>query len=414
MNNNWKRMSIDEVILDLFDGPHATPKPANEGPVFLGIKNITDDGMIDLTDVRHISLEDYPKWTKRVTPQKGDIVFTYEATLNRYAIIPEDLICCLGRRVALIRPNTSVIYTKFLFYYFFSRDWRETIEKNLLMGSTVDRIPLSNFKDFKISVPSYPVQKRIADILGNIDAKIQVNKKINETLEEIGQLYYKNLFVNFELTQNLTLKESEIGSIPLNWSIAALKDIFQFKKGKKPKELKSDNCSSNLPYLNIEALNNGYAQQFAEGEKLVIAEDSDVLMVMDGNSSGSIYSSYKGVVGSTLSLLEIKNSSISPHLLYYILKNHEDSIRSNLTGSAIPHADKGYVYSIQIAIPDENSLNEINSVFKNIRTQIQKNIQENVHLLSLKEYLLPRLFSGEIQLKDLTEVDTQINEFVEY
>lgn len=96
MNNNWKRMSIDEVILDLFDGPHATPKPANEGPVFLGIKNITDDGMIDLTDVRHISLEDYPKWTKRVTPQKGDIVFTYEATLNRYAIIPEDLICCLG------------------------------------------------------------------------------------------------------------------------------------------------------------------------------------------------------------------------------------------------------------------------------------------------------------------------------
>lgn len=392
-------MKIEDVIMDLFDGPHATPKPSDKGPVFLGIKNITEDGRIDLTDVRHISYQDFPKWTKRVTPKFGDIVFTYEATLNRYAMIPEDLECCLGRRVALIRPNASKIYPKFLFYYFFTKDWRETIEKNLLMGSTVDRIPLSNFKDFNISVPPYSVQKRIADILTNIDEKIRVNIKTNELLEKLGNVYFKGYFIDYMLNKQSNFKDSEVGLIPEEWKVIYLRDIFQFIKGKKPKEINIERNDINLPYLNIEALNNGYSQQFAEGEKLVYADDGDLLMVMDGNSSGTIYAAYKGVVGSTLSKLDIKENAISPHLLYFVLKNFENNIKSNLTGSAIPHTDKDYVHSIQIAIPNDELLIKLNSVFKSIHLKIQKNKNENVYLLNLKNYLLPRLFSGKVKLK---------------
>ncbi|MFT4413442.1 restriction endonuclease subunit S [Bacillus sp. UMB0728] len=396
MSNNWIRMEIRDVILDLFDGPHATPKPSETGPVFLGIKNITEEGRIDLTDVRHISYEEFPKWTKRVTPKGGDIVFTYEATLNRYAMIPKDLECCLGRRVALIRPDKSKIYPKFLFYYFFSQDWRETIEKNLLMGSTVDRIPLSNFKDFNISVPTYSIQKRIGDILGNIDEKIRINLKTNEILEKLGQTYFQGYFIDYKLNQNSNFKNSELGLIPNGWKVINLRDIFQFEKGKKPKELNTEKGESNLPYLNIEALNSGIPQQFAKGERLVFADHSDLLMVMDGNSSGTIYSAYKGIVGSTLSKLKIKDNSISPYLLYFVIKYHESNIRSNLTGSAIPHTDKDYVYSIQFAVPTDDLLIKMNTVFKNIQLQIQKNKNENIYLLNLKNLLIPRLFSGEI------------------
>src|SRR5690606_3237678 len=116
---NWRRVPIKEVYEGLYDGPHATPKPSEEGPVFLGTGNVTEDGHLDFTKVRHISEHDYPKWTKRVTPQRGDIVFTYEATLNRYAIIPEGFRGCLGRRMALIRPDVEKIDTRFLHYYFF-------------------------------------------------------------------------------------------------------------------------------------------------------------------------------------------------------------------------------------------------------------------------------------------------------
>jgi type I restriction enzyme S subunit len=68
---------IRDFVLGIYDGPHATPKEATEGPIFLGIKNVTPDGRLDFSHIRHVSEEDFPKWTKRVTPQKDDIVFSY-------------------------------------------------------------------------------------------------------------------------------------------------------------------------------------------------------------------------------------------------------------------------------------------------------------------------------------------------
>src|SRR5436190_2590502 len=114
-NTNWKRVPIESIYLGLFDGPHATPKPAAAGPIFLGIKNITEDGRLDLSEISHIAEEDFHEWTRRVTTQPGDIVFTYEATLNRYAIIPQGFRGCIGRRLALISPNSEMVDARFLF-----------------------------------------------------------------------------------------------------------------------------------------------------------------------------------------------------------------------------------------------------------------------------------------------------------
>ena len=101
----WRRVSIKSICTGVYDAPHATPKPSDNGAIFLGIKNITEDGKLDLSNIRYISEDDFIKWTKRVLPRAGDIVFSYEATLHRYAIIPEGFRGCLGRRLALIRTN---------------------------------------------------------------------------------------------------------------------------------------------------------------------------------------------------------------------------------------------------------------------------------------------------------------------
>jgi type I restriction enzyme S subunit len=93
---------MSAVMAEFYDGPHATPPPADEGPIFLGIKNMTEDGHLDLSDIRHISEADYSTWARRVEPRSGDIVFTYEASLHRYAVLPDGFRGCLGRRVALL------------------------------------------------------------------------------------------------------------------------------------------------------------------------------------------------------------------------------------------------------------------------------------------------------------------------
>ena len=102
-------------ICDIYDGPHATPAETLTGPIFLGIKNINAQCELDLGEVKHLSEKDFCQWTKRVTPREDDIVFSYEATLNLYAIIPEGFHGCLGRRMALIRVDEKKASNKFLF-----------------------------------------------------------------------------------------------------------------------------------------------------------------------------------------------------------------------------------------------------------------------------------------------------------
>ena len=177
-----KTVEIKDICLGIYEGPHATPKNSDTGGIYLGIPALDPKGFIDYSRAKRIAEEDLPLWTKRVTPQEDDIVFTNEATLNLYAIIPANFHGCLGRRLGLIRPNKDLVNVKYLFYYFFSPEWRETVAKNKVSGATVDRILMTKFPSFPVSLPSLKTQERIANILSVIDAKIEVNRQINDNL----------------------------------------------------------------------------------------------------------------------------------------------------------------------------------------------------------------------------------------
>jgi hypothetical protein len=144
---------IKDFALGIFDGPHATPKPSEQGPVFLGIKNVTEDGRLDFSEVRHVSEAEFEAWTRRVTPKQDDIVFSYEATLHRYARIPDNFLGCLGRRMALVRPNIEKVDPKFLHYYFLSPIWKAKMDAITIIGATVNRIPLTIFPNVKVDFP---------------------------------------------------------------------------------------------------------------------------------------------------------------------------------------------------------------------------------------------------------------------
>ena len=150
----WSILPIKKFVEGIYDGPHATPPEADEGPIFLGIKSITKSGRLDLTSPRYITENDFPKWTRRVTPQAGDIVFSYEATLNLYALIPEGFRGCLGRRLALVRPIANDRTGLFIYFSFFEQRWRTVIEQNRLCGATVDRVPIAKFPDFPLLMPT--------------------------------------------------------------------------------------------------------------------------------------------------------------------------------------------------------------------------------------------------------------------
>lgn len=225
---SWNKVPIKTICKGIYDGPHATLPESSSGAVFLGIPNFIN-GQLDLSNIRYISEQDLPKWTKRVTPQPNDIVFSYEATLNLYAIIPKGFWGCLGRRMALIRVDEKKADYKFLYYYFYSPAWRSVIQEHTVTGATVDRIPLVSFPDFLVELPDLPTQRRIASILSAYDDLIENNRRQIKLLEEAAQRLYREWFVELRFPGHEGMKV--VDGVPEGWKRVQIKDLIAYEIG---------------------------------------------------------------------------------------------------------------------------------------------------------------------------------------
>lgn len=163
--SEWPSPEIASIG-EVFDGPHATPKTVDEGPLFLGISSLVD-GRIELTKTRHVTEEDFEKWTRRVTPRSGDVVFSYETRLGQVGLIPEDMRCCLGRRMGLIRLNPGMIDSEYFVLCYLSPTFQRFLKSKTIQGATVDRLSIKDFPNFPFPTPS---QNRQAEIVSQIHA----------------------------------------------------------------------------------------------------------------------------------------------------------------------------------------------------------------------------------------------------
>jgi very-short-patch-repair endonuclease/restriction endonuclease S subunit len=197
MAGEWRERSLGELA-EIYDGPHATPAKTAEGPVFLGISNLSQ-GRLVMAETEHLSEDDYARWTRRVEPRAGDVVFSYETRLGEAARIPDGLRCCLGRRMGLLRAREGEIDQRFLLYAYLGPQFQETLRERTIHGSTVDRIPLIDMPRFPILVPSDITEQRaIAHILGTLDDKIELNRRMSETLEAMARALFKSWFIDFD------------------------------------------------------------------------------------------------------------------------------------------------------------------------------------------------------------------------
>ena len=251
-HGGWKQVPLGTLV-EIFDGPHATPKKTPEGPIFLGISNLAS-GRLDLTVTEHLSEIDYSRWTRRVTPRLNDVVFSYETRIGEAALIPEGLRACLGRRMGLLRSKDGAVEPRFLLYAFLGARFQETLRSRTVHGSTVDRIPLAEMASFPLDLPcAIAEQRAIAHVLGEIDDKIELNRRMNATLEEIAQALFRSWFVDFDpvrakmegrdtgLPKDIAdlfpdrLVESELGEIPEGWEMASVGDyVVNFDSKRVP------------------------------------------------------------------------------------------------------------------------------------------------------------------------------------
>lgn len=199
----WEAKPVRDLVESVYDGPHATPPESETGRVYLGIKNFATTHL-DFGERRLIDDEHWAEWTKRVTPRGGDIVFTYEATLGHFAVIPDWLTCCLGRRTALVRPVDGHLDGLFVYHQFVSAPFQAFLRAHIHPGSTVDRILLTDFPGYPLLWPGLELARRFHAVVEPLWNRFFANVQESRTLSTLRDTLLPKL-----ISGELRIKDAE-------------------------------------------------------------------------------------------------------------------------------------------------------------------------------------------------------------
>lgn len=402
---SFKVHSVREISLGVFDGPHATPPLHPEGEaIFLGIPNITEDGALNLEGARWVAEADLPKWTKRVKPQADDIVFTYEATLNRYAVIPEGMSCCLGRRTALIRPNKLLVDHRYLFYYFFTPEWRKQIDANTLCGATVDRIPLTTFPEFKVVLPELSAQREIASTLSAYDDLIETNRRRIALLEEAARLLYREWFVNLRFPGYEQSKT--VDGLPEGWLRGSAHDFIHVLSGGTPNTKTDRFWDGDIPF---------FTPKDCSGSMYVLSTEKtltdDGLEECNSRLFGkeTIFITARGTVGK-LALAQrpmamnqscyalAPKDGLNNLFLFLGLEDGVEHLKGMASGGVFDTIIVDTFKFMPFIRPSLDVANKFGELVRPMLDQIENLLVQNELLKAARDELLPKLMSGEIQV----------------
>jgi type I restriction enzyme S subunit len=399
-------LPIREYCIGIFDGPHATPAEAEAGPVFLGIKNITSDGRLDFSETRHLSEEDYPRWTRRVTPQFGDVVFTYEATLHRYALIPEGFRGCLGRRVALLRPDPSRADSRYLLYYLLSRRWREVVEANVVTGATVDRIPLERLPSFPVTLPDVRTQRRVAEVLSAYDDLIENNRRRMILLEDAARELYREWFVRLRFPGHEHVRT--VDGLPEGWDRRPLGACAAFRSGGTPSKARSEYWEGDIPWVSSGEMTETRiydtplhitAEAAAAGSRVVTP--GSILIVVRGMSLAKEFRiatvAREMAFNQDLKALEPLDG-VDALVLFHQLLDRREAIREMASEAShgTKKLDTPVLERLPCVVPDQRLQALFADTVAPSIAQRDNLFQQNIRLRSARDLLLPRLLSGEL------------------
>lgn len=379
MKSEWTKYCLGDLY-EAHNGLSKGRKFFGSGYPFLSFSTIFNNWFIpdELTDL----VQSTEKEQEAYSIYRGDIFVTRTSeTINELGMSSVALkdypSATYNGFTKRLRPTTEKVLPEFIGYYLRCPFFRNKFKS---FSNMTTRASLKNedLLSMEIMLPPIEEQKKIADILRNIDEIIKVNNEASDYLQEQAQSVYRN---NFICAENRVL----------------FSNYCSFVKGKKPLQISDTAEKSFELYLTIDTLTDN-SFSYASTEKVVKANAKDILMVMDGASSGTIYFGKDGVVGSTLAKIDVKDDLIR-EIVYQALKYYEHEIKKHTTGSAIPHTDKQYVLQLDFSLPKDYE--ELAERLLNYREIIIINGVENLRLKSLRDTLLPKLISGELDVSEV-------------
>ena len=411
--NEWKEYELEDIIETFIDYRGRTPKKTNSGIPLITAKIVKQGRVNPATEF--IKEEDYDGWMTRGIPLKGDVILTTEAPLGEVAQIKDTKKVALAQRIITLRGKVEIVDNTFLKYSLQSPIMQHRLFERA-SGTTVIGIKSSELKKVNINLPPLEEQKKIANVLSSLDDKIELNNEMNKTLEEMAESIFKRWFVDFEFpnedgepyqSSGGEMVDSELGMIPKGWEVQCIGDIGNVITGKTPSAKVEgsygDECNFITPrditdspiILNTERKLSSIGINNLK-KNLVCKNSIGVSCI--GSNLGEVYiTGENSITNQQINTVVLDESHIYPYIYIY-LKNMKNEFLNMAGGSAVPIINKTSFSGINILMPDMYILNKFVQSTTCYFERIEENLKENESLIALRDNLLPKLMSGEIDL----------------
>ena len=306
------------------------------------------------------------------------------------------------QRTYVITPIRGKVDIKFL-YYALSLCLKQF--KNMSQGTSTKFLTVTILNSFSVQLPSISDQHRIASILSSLDRKIELNNKINADLEEMAQAIFKNWFVDFEPFKDGKFVESELGMIPEGWKVGTLTDIASYLNGLAMQKFPPENKNESLPVLKIKELGQGFCNMDSDRCSSNIKNEykihnGDVIFSWSGTLLVDIWCG--GDCGLNQHLFKVTSNDYPKWFYYYWTKYHLKEFIHIAKDKAVTmgHIKRGHLEEALVVIPDTKSLSKANELYIPLLENIISLRLESSRLSALRDTLLPKLMSGELEVSE--------------
>ena len=379
----WKEVDICQLC----DSVSETYKGNASEVVLINTSDVLDGKCLNHEYVPNKKLKGQFKKTFR----KGDILYSEIRPSNkRFCFVdfePKDYIA--STKLMVLRAHEDVD-PQYLYQILRSNDTLAQLQMLAESRSgTFPQITYSELSNIMVSLPSQKAQKNIVSILSSLDRKIELNNKINAGLEEMAQAIFKNWFVDFEPFKDGKFVDSELGMIPEGWKVGLLGELCNFKRGKNL--LTKNAIDEGVPVVAGGLEPSCYHNEANTGAPVITVSGS-------GANAGFMRMYHVPVWASDCSFIDISCENF--YFVYCFLNVNSKLLKHAQTGAVQPHVKPSDIHDFELVIPNKESIfdfqNKVKPFFDRIAT-IQK---ESSRLSLLRDTLLPRLMSGEIEIPE--------------
>lgn len=400
-----KTYKLREITKTIVDGKHGDCIPDEDsGYYFISCKDI-HDGMIDYNNARQIEYNSFVEAFKRTALQASDILITNSGTIGRMAFVQKsDMVekTAFQKSVAVVRPDTSIIDAKYLYYAI-----QNCIDRmaELSNGSAQKNLLLSTMREFDIAIHTdLPTQHRIASILSAYDDLIENNRRQIKLLEEAAQRLYREWFVELRFPgyENVEI----VDGVPEGWQVVFLGDVIEFDP-KVP--LTKDRMKQSVPMAALSASSmvldqslientmSNSGSKFKNGDSLL----ARITPCLENGKTAFVdcLDCDEGAVGST-EFIVMRSKNLNPYMVYCIARSdcfRTEAINSMTGSDGRQRAQKDKLKALSYILPPKSLIDRFEQFAQPCFDKIRVLNRQNGFLVKARDKLLPKLMSGEME-----------------